>query len=92
MSYISQKYNIPADTVLKMAKDGIIDWRINYLHEFYTFYNELLKGYEDDGETYPKGLARNEIMLHYKLSQRNFYRWMKVCRTFFDNDVAQIIE
>ena len=88
MSYISEKYNIPCETVLQMCKDGIIDYRINYLHEFYLFHHEILNGYIEDGAAYPKGKARREIILHYKISQRNFYRWMNLCKEFFDNDVA----
>ena len=76
MSYIARKYSIRAEVVMQMAKDGIIDWRIEYLHEFWIFYNELLK---DRTRTD----AREEMMLHYNLSQRSFYRWICKAKGYF---------
>ena len=76
MSYIAKKYSIRADIVIQMAKDGIIDWRIEYLHDFWLFYNELLTDRS-------KSEARGEMMLHYNLSQRSFYRWIFRAKGYF---------
>lgn len=89
MSYISQKYNIPPQTVAQMAKDGILDWRINYYHEFWEFYNELLDYNYQNGVKHPRAEAREEVMLHFKInSERNFYRWLKACKRFFAYDLS----
>ena len=84
MGYISDKYDIPHETVVRMAKDGIVDWRIEYLYEFWTFYNELCQN-----GTSKMGIC-GEMMLHYKISKRSYYRWLNVCKQYFANDVAQV--
>lgn len=77
MGYISQKYNIPPEIVSLMVKDGIIDWRIEGLYNFFTFYNQLLTKRESKAE------AREEIMLHYKMPRSTFYYHLKKAKLIF---------
>ena len=76
MGYISDKYNVTPEAVVRMSHDGIVDWRVEYLYEFYNFYKELS---EQDG----KHSARKEIMLLYKISQGTFYRWINISKKTF---------
>lgn len=57
MSVLSKKYNIPAETVTKMIKDGVIScsW----------------SNYEEVYELYKKGMSTSEISFHTKMSERN---------------------
>ena len=92
MSYISDKYKISPDTVMRMSKDGVIDWRVNYLHEFWIFYHELLKQNQELRVRLPVKETKEEIKLHYRISERSFYRWVKVCKKLFANDMAHFSE
>lgn len=76
MGYISDKYGIPHETVVKMAKDGIVDWRVEYLYEFWLFYKELCCENK-------KMSAIAEICLHYKIGQSTFYLWRKRAKELF---------
>jgi len=67
MGYISKRYNIDSETVAQMVRDGIIDWRLEGLYNFWVFYNELLKKRETKRE------AKKEIMMHYSMPKSTFY-------------------
>jgi hypothetical protein len=78
MSYIAEKYCIQPGVVIQMIRDGVVDWRLDALHDFWTFYKELEK-------TRTKKEIKAEIMLHYKLKNRvTYYRMMKKSRELFD--------
>ena len=84
MSYISNKYGISPGTVSEMARDGIIDWRINYYYEFWVLYKETLDYNYENNVKKPRRQAREEVMMHFKISsERNFYRWLTACKSFF---------
>lgn len=57
MSVLSNKYNIPQETVDKMIKDGVIScsW----------------PNYEQVYELFKKGMSTSEISFHTGMSQRN---------------------
>ena len=42
MGYISEKYCIPSGTVVSMIKDGIVDWRIEGLHDFWHLLQQTI--------------------------------------------------
>jgi len=89
MSYISKKYNIPAETVFQMSKDGVLDWRINYYYEFWVLYREILDYNYSNNVKKPRRQAREEVMMHFKISsERNFYRWLTACKAFFDIELS----
>lgn len=89
MSYISDKYKIPHEVVVQMSRDGILDWRVNVLYEFWTLYKDVLEQNLDRGIKYPRKEAREEVMLHFKLtSERNFYRWLKASKKFFAKQMS----
>jgi len=67
VKYIAKKYGIPDATVIRMIKDGIIDWRIEQAYEFKLFYDELCK---DRDAT----MVREECMQHFRLSKSAYYR------------------
>lgn len=78
MGYISNTYKIDPEKVANMVKDGIIDWRIEGLYDFWIFYNELLNKRESKKE------AREEIMSHFNLQKRTFYRMIRKCKEIFE--------
>lgn len=57
MSVLSEKYNIPAETVNKMIKDGVIScsW----------------SNYEEVYQLFKKGMSTSEISFHTRMSERN---------------------
>lgn len=78
MGYISEKYNIPQSTVIQMIRDGIIDWKLEGLYEFWKFYQELYKNRDE------KSLIKDEIMFHYNLKcERTYYRRLKKAELLF---------
>lgn len=78
MGYISEKYCIPSGTVVSMIKDGIVDWRIEGLHDFWVFYNKLLS-------TRTPGEVKEEMMLQYKIKNKiTYYRMIKKARQIFE--------
>jgi hypothetical protein len=77
MGYISQKYNISPDKVALMVRDGIIDWKIEGLYNFWIFYNDLLSKRET------KTAARDELMIHYDMSRSTFYYNLNKAKSLF---------
>ena len=92
MSYISDHYKIPPNTVVQMSKDGILDWRVNVLYEFYTLYAEVLNQNMSRGIHCPRGDAREEVMMHFRITERTFYYWLSAAKRQFENDIANMID
>jgi len=77
MGYISNKYNIEPEKVVLMIKDGILDWKIEGLYEFWLFYQELYKDRDSKKE------VREELMIHYNVKPRTFYRMLRKAKDIF---------
>ena len=79
MSYIGRKYNITDETITKMVRDGVLDWRIDALWDFYQFYLALKKARESSN-----GEIREEMMFHYKMPQSSYYYYLSRAHELFD--------
>lgn len=63
MSVLSEKYNIPPETVNKMIKDGVISCSWSNYEEVYRMYRE--------------GKSVSEISFHTHMSERNVFYILK---------------
>lgn len=78
MGYISEKYGIEKGTVVKLIKDGLLDWRVEGLYDFWIFYNDLIENRETKKE------VREELMAHYGINtRRTYYYWLEKARNIF---------
>ena len=79
MSYTSKKYNIPDETITQMVRDGVLDWRIDALWDFYQFYLALKQSRGSSN-----GEIRDEIIFHYGMSYRLYYYYLAKARLIFE--------
>lgn len=78
MGYISKKYDIDPGTVVEMVRDGVVDWRIEGLYDFWIFYQELIKTRQSKRD------VREELMLHYNINARStYYYWINKATEVF---------
>ena len=83
--YISQKYNIPPETVSAMVRDGILDWRVDALYDFWVFYLELC----NSGRTRKE--IKNEVGLHFKMKKYQVNRSIRKAKEIFGTGNCTIL-